>query len=304
MRHGIHLGSRLARLLVLAGLVAACAVGPAASPVSPTTSTASPVPDVPSPSLSPAKPVPAAPSPTFSPLKPASPPVYGYQIVNTFPHDPEAFTEGLLYDNGFLYESTGLNGRSTLRKTELATGKVLQEYNLPADLFGEGLTLMGDRLFQLTWKSQVGFVYDKATFRLLRQFAYPTEGWGLTHDGKDLIMSDGTATLYFLNPDTFKGIRQVQVHTDEGPVTNLNELEYVQGQVYANIWKTDRIARIAPDTGQVLGWIDLTGLLSAQDRQKPVEVLNGIAYDAEHDRLFVTGKLWPKLFEIKLTAPK
>jgi glutamine cyclotransferase len=239
-----------------------------------------------------------------SPLKPVSPPVYGYQIIHTFPHDPAAFTEGLVFNGGFLYESTGLYGRSTLRKTQLETGQVLQQHDLPADVFGEGATIFGDRIIQLTWKSQLGYVYDKLTFRLLREFTYPTEGWGITHDGKNLIMSDGTANLYFLNPDTFERVGQIEVHGDNGPVTQLNELEYVQGEIYANVWQTDRIARIAPDTGQVLEWIDLSGLLSAEDRRVPVDVLNGIAYDPEHDRLFVTGKLWPKLFEIKLIAPR
>lgn len=209
-----------------------------------------------------------------------------------------------MFESGFLYEGTGLYGQSTLRKTQLETGKVLQLHDLPADVFGEGITIFGDRLIQLTWKSQLGYVYDKQAFRLVREFGYPTEGWGITHDGKNLIMSDGTATLYFLNPDTFERTRQIEVHNDLGPVTRLNELEYIQGEIYANVWQTDRIARIAPDTGQVLGWIDLNGLLSAQDRITPVDVLNGIAYDAEHDRLFVTGKLWPKLFEIKLIPPR
>ena len=209
-----------------------------------------------------------------------------------------------MFEGGFLYEGTGLKGKSNLRKTQLDTGQVLQRHDLPANVFGEGITLFGDRFIQLTWKSRLGYVYDKQTFRLLREFTYPTEGWGITHNGKNLIMSDGTATLYFLNPDTLERTRQIEVHSDNGPVTQLNELEYVQGEIYANVWQTDRIARIAPDTGQVLGWIDLSGLLSAQDRRTPVDVLNGIAYDAEHNRLFVTGKLWPKLYEIKLTPLK
>jgi len=209
-----------------------------------------------------------------------------------------------VFEGGFLYEGTGLKGKSNLRKTQLDTGQVLQRHDLPANVFGEGITLFGDRFIQLTWKSRLGYVYDKQTFRLLREFTYPTEGWGITHNGKNLIMSDGTATLYFLNPDTLERTRQIEVHSDTGPVTQLNELEYVQGEIYANVWQTDRIARIAPDTGQVLGWIDLSGLLSVQDRRTPVDVLNGIAYDAEHNRLFVTGKLWPKLYEIKLTPLK
>jgi glutamine cyclotransferase len=249
-------------------------------------------------------PVPSSPTPALSPEKPASPPVYGYQIIRSFPHDPTAFTEGLVFDSGFLYESTGLEGQSTLRKTQLETGEVLQRHELLADKFGEGITLWGGKVIQLTWKSQLGYVYDKPTFRLLREFTFSTEGWGITHDGKNLIMSDGTASLYFLNPDTFERTRQVQVHSGDEVVTQLNELEYVHGEIYANVWLTDRIVRIAPDTGQVLGWIDLAGLLSAQDRRTPVDVLNGIAYDVEHDRLFVTGKLWPELFEIKLIPPR
>lgn len=228
-------------------------------------------------------------------------PAYTYQVVNTYPHDPNAFTQGLIFEDGVLYEGTGLYGRSTLRKVELETGNVLQLRELPDQFFGEGVTLYDDRLIQLTWKSQVGFVYDKDSFALLQQFGYPTEGWGITHDGQRLIMSDGTPTLHFWDPETFEEIHQLQVYDNDGPVTRLNELEYIHGEIYANVWQTDRIARIDPQTGQVTGWIDLTGLLRPEDRTRPVDVLNGIAYDPENDRLFVTGKLWPKLFEIKLT---
>ncbi|MFL5803187.1 MAG: glutaminyl-peptide cyclotransferase, partial [Roseiflexaceae bacterium] len=166
--------------------------------------------------------------------------------------------------------------------------------------FGEGITIFGDKILQLTWQSQVGFVYDKASFEQIGEFHYSTEGWGLTHDGTRLIMSDGTATLHFLDPQTLQETGTLDVYDNNGPVVRLNELEYINGEVYANIWQTDRIARISPQTGQVLGWINLTGLLGPEDRQQPVDVLNGIAYDAAGDRLFVTGKLWPKLFEIKL----
>jgi len=313
MWRGTYLGSRSARLLVLAGLVtAACASNSVtSSPLATSSAQGLPIPVTsssllasPSPAPSPLKLVLASPTPPVSPEKPAPPPVYGYQIIHTFPHDPAAYTEGLVFDSGFLYEGTGLDGQSTLRKTQLETGEVLQRHDLSPDVFGEGITIFGDRIIQLTWKSQLGYVYDKRTFRLLREFTYPTEGWGITQDGKNLIMSDGTATLYFLNPDTFERTGRVEVHSDTGPVTRLNELEYVDGEIYANVWQTDRIARIAPDTGQVLGWIDLSGLLNAQERRTPVDVLNGIAYDAEHNRLFVTGKLWPKLFEIKRVAPK
>jgi glutamine cyclotransferase len=230
-------------------------------------------------------------------------PVYTYNIVNTYPHDRNAFTQGLVFENGVLYEGTGRFGRSTLRRVELETGEVLQIHELPAQFFGEGITIYGSKVIQLTWQSNVGFVYDKNSFELLQEFNYSTEGWGITHDGKRLIMSDGTSTLHFLDPQTFEGIGQLGVFDNDGPVNRLNELEYVQGEIYANVWQTDRIARIAPGTGQVIGWIELGGLLSPEDHSESVSVLNGIAYDAENDRLFVTGKLWPKLFEIELISP-
>jgi len=242
------------------------------------------------------------PTPSPSP-NPVAISYYGYEVVNVYPHDPGAFTEGLAYENGFLYEGTGLQGPSSLRKVELETGKVPQKVDLAAQYYGEGIAIYGQKIVQLTWQQNVGFVYDKNSFALLREFHYPTEGWGITYDGERLIMSDGTSTLHFLDPETFKEISSVQVFDDSGTVVNLNELEYVNGEIFANVWLTDRIAMIDPSTGQVLGWIDLTGLLSAEDLSQPVNVLNGIAYDAEHDRLFVTGKLLPKLFEIKL-VPK
>jgi len=236
-----------------------------------------------------------SPSPT-----PAAISYYGYEVVHVYPHDPGAFTEGLAYEDGVLYEGTGRVGHSSLRKVELETGKVLQKVDLTPQYYGEGIAIYGQEIVQLTWQQHTGFVYDKNSFALLREFDYPTEGWGITYDGQRLIMSDGTSTLHFLDPETFKEIGSVQVFDDSGPVSSLNELEYVDGEVYANVWLTDRIAMIDSRTGRVLGWIDLTGLLSAADLSQPVNVLNGIAYDAEHDRLFVTGKLWPKLFEIKL----
>lgn len=242
------------------------------------------------------------PTPSPSPT-PAAISYYGYEVVNVYPHDPGAWTEGLVYEDGFLYESTGLEGHSSLRKVELDTGKVLQEVDLAAQYYGEGIAIYNQKIVQLTWQSHVGFVYDEESFKLLSEFDYPTEGWGITYDGQRLVMSDGTSTLHFLDPETFKEVGSVQVFDDSGPVDNLNELEYVNGEIYANVWLTDRIAIIEPQTGRVLGWIDLTGLLSAADLSQPVDVLNGIAYDAQHDRLFVTGKLWPKLFEIKL-VPK
>jgi len=223
---------------------------------------------------------------------------YTYEIINVFPHDQNAFTQGLVIENGVVYEGTGLYGNSTLRRLDLETGNVLQMHALSDEFFGEGITAFGNRIIQLTWLKQTGFVYDKNSFELLQQFSYPTQGWGITHDGSKLIMSDGTANLYFLDPETFEKVEQVEVH-DKELVTNLNELEYINGEVYANIWLTDKIAIIDPNTGQVTGWIDLTGIYT-QENSDTNAVLNGIAYDAEGERLFVTGKLWSQLFEIKL----
>jgi glutamine cyclotransferase len=222
------------------------------------------------------------------------------RIVHAYPHDPQAYTQGLIYLDGHLYESTGLNGRSSLRMVDLDTGHVEQEIPIPSQYFAEGLTNWGSTLVQLTWLAHTGFVYDRFSFRQLRTFHYDGEGWGLTQDGRSLILSDGTATLRFLDPETFKVTRSIVVKEGDSPVTQLNELEYVRGEIYANVWHTDRIARISPATGKVLGWIDLSGLLSADQHPDPEAVLNGIAYDAAHNRLFVTGKLWPRLFEIEV----
>jgi len=234
---------------------------------------------------------------------PTIPPVtdYTYRIINSFPHDRTAFTQGLVYDSGFFYESTGLVGRSSLRKVEPATGEVLRKTDVPAPYFAEGLALWQNSLVQLTWQSGIGFIYDKATFDQKGDFTYATEGWGLTHDGSRLIMSDGTANLYFLDPATFQKIGQVEVRDDGAPVVRLNELEYIDGKIYANVWQTNRIAVIDPGDGRVTGWIDLAGLLTPQQTAGgTVDVLNGIAYDAAGKRLFVTGKLWPLVFEIEL----
>jgi glutamine cyclotransferase len=231
----------------------------------------------------------------------ATPVNYTYDVVNEYPHDQNAFTQGLVIEKGVLYESTGLYGNSTLRRVDLETGNVMQSYALPAEFFGEGITVFGDRIIQLTWQSHKGFVYDKYSFDLLQEFSYPTEGWGITNDGSQLIMSDGTANLYFLDPETFQKVGQVEVHDGNASVTNLNELEYINGEVYANIWPTNKIATINPQTGQVKAWIDLTGIYT-QENNDPNSVLNGIAYDAEGNRLFVTGKMWSQLFEIKLIA--
>src|SRR5580698_610275 len=224
----------------------------------------------------------------------------GYRVVHTYPHDPQAYTQGLLYEDGYLYESTGLNGRSSLRMIDLETGNILQRATVSANYFAEGLAPWGSTLIQLTWQSHIAFVYDRFSFRLLHTFNYDGEGWGLTQDGKNLILSDGTATLRFFDPGTFREVRHIVVKDHGSQVTELNELEFVHGEIYANVWHTDRIARISPANGRVLGWIDLSGLLSADQRSDPEAVLNGIAWDSVHDRLFVTGKLWPKLFEIQV----
>jgi glutamine cyclotransferase len=228
--------------------------------------------------------------------------IYTYNIVNTYPHDRTAFTQGLVFEDDVLFDGTGQYGHSTLRRVELETGDILQIRELSDEFFGEGITIYEDEVIQITWKSNVGFVYGKNSFELLQQFNYPTEGWGITHDGTRLIMSDGTSTLRFLDPQTFEEIGQLDVFDHDTPIDRLNELEYIQGEIYANVWQEDWIVRIAPETGRVVGWIDMRGLLSAEDQSEPVDVLNGIAYDAEADRLFVTGKWWPRLFEIELVS--
>ena len=230
-------------------------------------------------------------------------PVYGYRIVNSYPHDQQAFTQGLIYREGFLFESTGRYGLSSLRKVRLETGEVVQEQPIDVQYWGEGLADWDGRLIQLTWRSNVGFVYDLASFDLRDTFQYLGEGWGLTHDGTQLIMSDGSDTLRLLEPVSFSERGRLSVRDGSVSVRNLNELEYVQGEIYANVWHTDRIVRISPESGRVLGWIDLTGILSPVYRLGDSEaVLNGIAFDAENGRLFVTGKLWPRLFEIELVS--
>ena len=242
------------------------------------------------------------PTPTPTPAAAERPVThYTYEIVNQFPHDAEAFTQGLVYENGWLYESTGLYGRSSLRRVDLETGEVVQIHTLPDQYFGEGLTIWQDRIIQLTWRENTGFIYEKESFDLLDTFTYPTEGWGLTHDGEQLIMSDGSDTLYFLDPDTFVENGRIQVRDERGnPVVRLNEMAHIEGEVYANVWMTNRIVRIDPATGYVTGWIDLSGILDGVPLTGPVDVLNGVAYDAENGRIFVTGKLYPRLFEIRL----
>ena len=226
-------------------------------------------------------------------------PVYGYSVVNAYPHDPQAFTQGLIFRDGVLFESTGVNGQSSVRKVRLETGEVLQRSNVDGRYFAEGMTDWGNRLIQLTYTTNVGFVYDLTTFALQRTFDYTGQGWGLTHDAKRLIMSDGTPTLRFLDPETLRETGRVTVRDGGKPIENLNELEWVNGEIYANVWLTERIAIIAPDTGRVTAWLDLTGIRGPV-RSGTDDVLNGIAYDAARDRLFVTGKYWSRLFEIRI----
>ncbi len=237
---------------------------------------------------------------TISSLPETMEPLMTYQVLNVYPHDPSAFTQGLIYLDGFLYESTGLYGESSLRQVALETGEVLQQVTLSSDFFAEGLTVWEETLIQLTWRERLGFVYNTLDFALFSQFGYPTEGWGLTQDGERLIMSDGSSTLYFLAPGTFQVVGTVTVTFDGEEIQQLNELEFIRGEVFANIWRTDDIIRINPDTGVVTGWIDLTGILPEDSQAETTDVLNGIAYDTAQDRLFITGKRWPYLYEIRL----
>ena len=232
-----------------------------------------------------------------NPIDPVSPIHYTYQIIKTHPHDTTAFTEGLVFNDGVLYESTGEYGFSSLRQVNLEDGVIQHEVLLPNQYFGEGLTVVNDSLVQLTWREKIGFIYDKETFGLLGNFSYSSEGWGLTFNGSALIMSDSTSKLTFLDPVTFQMVRQVNVHDGNTPVTNINELEYINGAVYANIWMQQKIAIINPQTGTVEGWIDLTGIYQSNNLD---DVLNGIAYDSQTNRLLITGKDWPNLYEITI----
>jgi glutaminyl-peptide cyclotransferase len=222
--------------------------------------------------------------------------------VNTYPHDPNAFTQGLEYHGGRLYESTGRHGESSLREVELETGRVLRRVNLGAQYFGEGLTVMDGRIYQLTWQSGVGFIYDLESFRQVGTFEYRGEGWGLMNDGTSLIMSDGSHQLRYLDPRTFQVTRVLEVRDGGAPVHQLNELEWVRGEIWANVWHSDHVARIDPGTGRVIAWLDLSALHPPHQRRDPEAVLNGIAWDAATDRLFVTGKWWPRVFEIRVPA--
>lgn len=240
----------------------------------------------------------------------ASVPVYTYEIVKTYKHDPNAFTEGLFFYNGFLYESTGQEKKSNLRKVELETGKVVQQYNLDKESFGEGTTILNGKIYQLTWQEGRAFVYDAATLKLIKEFQYQGEGWGLTNDGTNLIMDDGAHLLKFIDPETFQIVRSIPVFREDGkPLLQINELEFIKGEIWSNVWhsespeilgKPNHIARIDPNSGRLLGWIDLSGISPDDVKRDPENTLNGIAYDAANDRIFVTGKNWKNLFEIKV----
>jgi glutaminyl-peptide cyclotransferase len=227
-------------------------------------------------------------------------PVYTFEVVKSWPHDCKAFSQGLVFYNGFLFESTGQYGSSTLRKIDLDTGKVLERVKIQKEYFAEGIAIFQGKIFQLTWESHKGFIYDLESFERLGEFSYDGQGWGLTHDNHSLIMSDGTNRIRFLDPTSFTVQRKISVYHNNLPLTDLNELEYIKGEIYANIWHSNRIVRIDPNSGKITGWIDLTGLLTTQDGCQEVDVLNGIAYDERGDRLLVTGKLWPRIFEIRL----
>lgn len=237
---------------------------------------------------------------TVEQRKPA--PVQSYKVVATFPHDPTSFTQGLVFADGQLYESTGLNGESSLRRVDIATGKTLQRIDVPPEYFAEGLALVGDELLQLTWQTRIGFVYDRTTFKQKRTFKYNTEGWGIAYDGTSrLVMSDGSDTLTFLDPKTLAVGKALRVRDAGRAVSNLNELEWVEGEIWANVWQTDRIARISPNTGEVSAWIDLSTLYPLAQRMPPADVMNGIAYDKASRRIFVTGKKWPRLYQITVS---
>ncbi len=283
-------------LLLCGVLLVACgraAPDPTATPPTPTavpTSTAVPTPTV-------------APFPTVLPTPEGARnavPAFGYSVVNSFPHDIEAYTQGLQYVDGLFYEGTGLEGRSSLRKVEVETGAVLQQHDLEDQYFGEGIVVIDDKIWQITWQEQVAFLYDRASFNEIKRVSYPTQGWGLTYDGTRLIMSDGSPTLYFRDPESFDEIGRVDVTYLGQPLNQINELEYINGEVWANIYQTNFIVRIDPETGIVTSIVDLSGILTGETLTGPIDVLNGIAYDAATGRLFITGKLWPKVYEITL----
>jgi len=247
-----------------------------------------------------------SPPPLASYAEPAVSPqeteVLGYEVVAAYPHDPTAFSQGLFFQGGFLYESTGRRGQSSLRKVDLETGSVLHEVSLPTSLFGEGIAPFGDKIYQLTWQSGLGLIYDTDSFEMTGQFQYSSEGWGLAQDGRYLIMSNGTSSLYFWDPVSMQQVGRLQVYQGDQPVSQINELEVIKGFIYANVWHGNEILKISPNSGRVVARVDLTDLVAQQNVSDPEAVLNGIAYDAETDRIFVTGKLWPNLYEIRLTG--
>jgi glutamine cyclotransferase len=240
--------------------------------------------------------------PPYSILKSTKAPIFSIKIINIFPHDSKAFTQGLIYYNGYLYESTGLNGKSTLRKIDIKSGKILQELKLDSKYFAEGITISANKIYQLTWQNNVVFVYDCLSFKLLNNFSYSGEGWGITTGGKNLFMSNGTAVIDCIDPEHFTVVRKINVHDGNTAINNLNELEFIRGEIWANIFMKNIIARISPQTGEVLGWIDISPLYDLLPVNCRIDVLNGIAYDQENNRIFVTGKFWPKIFEIKLST--
>lgn len=233
-------------------------------------------------------------------LSDIEPPVYGYKVIKTWPHDTKAYTQGLEFNDGYLYEGTGQYGESMLTKIKLETSEIIQSINLPKEVFGEGITILNDKVFQLTWKSSIGFVYDKTTFNTLYEFSYPTDGWGLTNNGKELIMSDGSENIYYLDSEYFNELRRIQVYDNNGPVLNLNELELINGMVYANIYGTKRIVVFDPVSGKVQKYIDLTGILKKEDIHGRIDVMNGIAWEPTKQMLLVTGKWWPKFYQIEV----
>lgn len=235
-----------------------------------------------------------------SPLMQSKAPVASIAVKNTYPHDTEAFTQGLLFHQGFFYESTGLLGKSTLARKEMKTGKVVQEVKLPRDFFGEGIVLLKDKIYQLTWQNETVLIYDARSLREIKKIKYSGEGWGLAYDGKYLLMSNGSSTIAFRDPKSFKTVREIQVRDGDTPVERLNELEFIKGEIWANIYMEDVIVRISPKNGKVTGWIDLSEIRSYLARSAQVDVINGIAYDGEADRIFLTGKHWPKIFEIQI----
>ena len=240
----------------------------------------------------------------LSPLMQSKAPVASIAVKNTYPHDPDAFTQGLLFHQGFFYESTGLLGKSTLARKDMKSGKVLQEAQLPRDFFGEGIVLLKDKIYQLTWQNETLLIYDAQSLREIKRMKYSGEGWGLTSDGKYLLMSNGSSTVTFRDPESFKIVREIQVRDGDTPVGYLNELEFIRGEIWANIYMEDVIVRLSPKNGRVTGWIDLSELRSYLARNARVDVINGIAYDEKTNRIFLTGKYWPKIFEIQIKDKK